>query len=78
MMSPDSRLPSILDSPPLVMDTSPDKGIKDFNRQYLNQGMWPSKDNHEILSSARGMIGDDRSMMGSEEKFKSSISFYNK
>lgn len=73
MVSPDSRLASVLESPPLLTETSPDKGIKDFSRQYLNQGMWPSKDNHEVLSSARG----DRSIFGSDDKLKNSISFTN-
>ena len=37
----------MIESPPPVTDNTPEKGIKDFSRQYLNQGMWPSKGNHQ-------------------------------
>jgi hypothetical protein len=47
MLTPESKLSSIIESPPAMTDTSPDKPIKDFTRQYLNQGMWPSKLNHQ-------------------------------
>ena len=51
MTSPDTiatnKLSSMLESPPPVTENTPDKGIKDFNREYLGrQGMWPSKLNH--------------------------------
>lgn len=34
---------SVLESPPPITEPSPEKGIKDFNREYLKQGMWPGK-----------------------------------
>jgi hypothetical protein len=37
----------LLESPPILTETTPEKGIKDFNRQYLKAGMWPSKGNHD-------------------------------
>ena len=51
MASPDTiatnKLSSMLESPPPVTENTPDKGIKDFNREYLGrQGMWPSKLNN--------------------------------
>lgn len=48
LISPESKVSSLLESPPPVTDPSPDKGIKDFNTQYLNQGMWPSKLNSNV------------------------------
>ena len=48
MISPDSKISSLLESPPPMTDPTPDKGIKDFNRQYLNSGMWPNKVNSNV------------------------------
>ena len=48
LISPDSKLSSLLESPPPLTDPTPEKGIKDFNRKYLNTGMWPSKLNSNI------------------------------
>lgn len=48
MISPDSKLSSLLESPPPMTDPTPDKGIKDFNRKYLKEGMWPSKINGNV------------------------------
>ena len=52
MVSPESKLSSMLESPPTVTDPTPDKGIKDFSRQYLHQGMWPSKNGDDKLKQA--------------------------
>lgn len=54
MLTPESNLSSIIESPPPIADTSPDKTVKNFTRQYLNSGMWPSKANHEKPALQRG------------------------
>ena len=57
MTSPDTiatnKLSSMIESPPPVTENTPDKGIKDFNREYLGrQGMWPSKINHNNVTQS--------------------------
>ena len=48
----------MIDSPPPITETSPEKGIKDFNRQYLGQGMWPSKaPNNQRLHASNTLSG---------------------
>jgi hypothetical protein len=41
MTSPDTiatnKLSSMIESPPPVTENTPDKGIKDFNREYLGR-----------------------------------------
>ena len=43
MMMTNKLSSGMVESPPPLNDITPEKGIKDFNTQYLGQGMWPSK-----------------------------------
>jgi hypothetical protein len=49
----ESKFSSLIESPmPPVTDPKTiqtEKGVKDFSRQYLKEGMWPGKINHSVI-----------------------------
>lgn len=49
----ESKISSLIESPvPPVTDPKTiqtEKGVKDFSRQYLKEGMWPGKINHSVM-----------------------------
>lgn len=62
-----------MESPPPLTENSEEKGIKDFNRQYLNQGMWPSKLNRgdsSYLNSTRAKSSKLNSSMRVGDKLE--------
>eukprot|EP00347_Sterkiella_histriomuscorum_P020218 403338635 len=67
------KLSSVLESPPPLTETSPEKGIKDFSRQYLNHGMWPSKGGHHGYNDMMISRIQDASMLSSNRGINNSM-----
>lgn len=69
------RVSSLVESPPELSETTPEKGVKNFSTQYLGGGMWPSKvkrrekcetqhiarpDRRQFVSQSLYVAGNDR------------------